>query len=712
MSAHEPLRVAIGPYRAQALLGRGGDGEVWLAEEPLTRRAVAVKLLHDRGRRESQGRVGRLVREYQILRGLERADPSLPVPRARRLAVEGGRHYLVLDYLAARDLAAHADKLSPADRPLALQQVLGRAASALAGVHAAGVIHGDLKPSCMLVDPRGLVWLLDFGAAHLADERALTRAIDERFMTPAYAAPEVLAKEAPTAASDVWSFGVTVWRLMLDALPFGRGERREVRARVTASTPEGLATALEAATEWPPALRHLLSRSLAIDPLARPTATEWATALGVGAPSEVAPEVAARVSPVELRPLGNDLAALERWTDALTAQGRLADAQGVSVPHDAAEHPARWAVLQGRWALAGPGPSREVELALDAVAQGVVAGPVERVRWALQRHFGVFAGASRPASLASAWRALEAGDVGAARTGAELALEESMALRADAAEADARLLLAELDRRAGVLAAAEAQIDRALERRFALGRTPGTGEVAAEGARLAIQRGAFGRARALLHAAERDAATPVDRAHLLLALADLELTLGHRAVASDALRMVLSELELADFEPGSTLATRVLTTLLTLDPSPTIVAQGGERLALFIRHQRPRLAAELAAALADARRASGDLAGAELAAAIACDAALAGDDLPGSLLAHAAAHVAPPELVARAEAAGLRGLVAHLLRAAGDNTAAWQRLERLSRHLDVGDQYALALEPWAVRAYDLARAQKPPRGPH
>jgi hypothetical protein len=90
---------------------------------------------------------------------------------------------------------------------------------------------------------------------------------------------------------------------------------------------------------------------------------------------------------------------------------------------------------------------------------------------------------------------------------------------------------------------------------------------------------------------------------------------------------------------------------------------------------------------------------------------LAGDDLPGSLLAHAAAHVAPPELLARAEAAGLRGLVAHLLRAAGDDAAAWQRLERLSRHLDVGDQYALALEPWAVRAYDLARAQKPPRGP-
>lgn len=703
MSAYEPLRAAIGPYRAQALLGRGGDGEVWLAEEPLTGRAVAVKLLHDRDGRGSQARTGRLVREYQILRGLERADPTLPVPRARRLAVEGTRHYLVLDYLAARELGAYADKLAPADRAPSLRQVLGRVALAIAGVHAAGVIHGDLKPSCMLVDARGAAWLLDFGAAHLADDRALTRAIDERFMTPAYAAPEVLAKQAPTEASDVWSFGVTVWRMMLEGLPFGRGERREVRARVAASQPEALATALEAATEWPFALRNLVSRSLAIDPAARPTASEWAEALGVGELLELATEQRSSSPVTELRPLGDDVASLERWTDALLAQGRLGDAQSVPAPRDASDHPARWAVLQGRWALAGRAPSSAVDEALEAVAQGVVAGSVERVRWTLQRHFGVVSSTSRPASLSTAWRALEAGDMGAARTAAELALEEAMALRLDAAEADARLVLAELERRAGAVAEAEAQIDRALERRFALGRCPGTGEIAAEAARLATQRGAFGRARALLLAAERDAATPVDRAHLLLALAELERALGHRAVASDALRLVLGELELTRFDATSALATRALVMRLALDPSPQVLSQGGERLALFIRRQLPRHAAELAAALADARRMSGDEPGAELAVAIACDAAQATEDLPGALLGHAAARVAPPELVARAEAAGLYGLAAQLLRAAGDDAAAWRCLERLSRRLDVGDQYALALEPWAVRAYDQSR---------
>ncbi|MEO8430825.1 MAG: serine/threonine-protein kinase [Acidobacteriota bacterium] len=242
---------SIGPYRLITLLGRGGMGEVWVAErtDGQFQQRVAVKLLK-RGM-ESEGIRRRFLRERQVLARLEH-------PHIARLldggATSDGRPYFVMElvegepiteYCEARDLAV-ADRL----------RLIATCAEAVAVAHRRLVVHRDIKPSNVLVDAEGRVKLLDFGIAKvLTDddgapgEDPSTR-IDERILTPTYAAPEQILGEPVTTATDVYGLGVLLYELMTGSPPHER----------KTTSPAALAATVDRETTERPS-RALLARS-------------------------------------------------------------------------------------------------------------------------------------------------------------------------------------------------------------------------------------------------------------------------------------------------------------------------------------------------------------------------------------------------------------------------------------------------------------------
>ena len=219
-----PAGTRIGAWRLLGLLGRGGMGEVYLAErdEGSFVQRAALKLIK-RGM-DSTAIVERFVRERLILSRLDH-------PGIARLLDGGstadGRPYFVLDRVEGTPITVHCrdEKLGLEPRLRLVQSVCAAVASA----HRRLVVHRDLKPANILVAAGGTVKLLDFGIAKLlaGDEAAagdLTEIthLDARVLTPAYAAPEQILGEPVTTATDVYALGVVLFELITGALPHAR----------------------------------------------------------------------------------------------------------------------------------------------------------------------------------------------------------------------------------------------------------------------------------------------------------------------------------------------------------------------------------------------------------------------------------------------------------------------------------------------------------
>lgn len=208
----------IGPYRILELLGQGGMGSVWRAvREDDFEKQVAIKVVQ-RGLASPP-----LVRRFQLERQiLARLDH----PNIARLLDGGttpdGSPYLVMEHVEGVPLDQYCQErgLSARER---LELILP-VCSALAFAHQNLVVHRDLKPANILVTAGGVPKLLDFGIARLLDpdesQAGLTRT-RERAMTPNYASPEQVRGEPVTPASDLYSLGVLLYRLLTGRLPCG-----------------------------------------------------------------------------------------------------------------------------------------------------------------------------------------------------------------------------------------------------------------------------------------------------------------------------------------------------------------------------------------------------------------------------------------------------------------------------------------------------------
>jgi serine/threonine-protein kinase len=208
----------IGPYRVLREIGRGGMGAVYLAAraDEQFEKHVAIKLV--RGGPDSAEIVERFRRERQILASFD--HPCI----ARMLdggTTEDGFPYFVMEYIEGEPLDHYCDSRAlPVTERLKL---FASVCSAVQYAHRNLVVHRDLKPRNILVTSEGVLKLLDFGIAKLlnpdspAEGQTVTGFVA---LTPEYASPEQVRGEPISTATDVYSLGVILYRLLTDRLPY------------------------------------------------------------------------------------------------------------------------------------------------------------------------------------------------------------------------------------------------------------------------------------------------------------------------------------------------------------------------------------------------------------------------------------------------------------------------------------------------------------
>jgi len=185
-------------YRLERLLGHGGMAAVWLAEDEVLERPVAVKVLSDTIASDPEF-LTRFRREAQVAAGL--SHPNLI--GVYDYAEGDERPYLVMEYVPGETLAERMRHGGGLSCQRLAQELLG----AVAHIHAAGIVHRDVKPQNVLIAPDGSAKLIDFGIALPKDATALTRT-GHLLGTARYIAPEVMAGAPATERSDLFSCGV------------------------------------------------------------------------------------------------------------------------------------------------------------------------------------------------------------------------------------------------------------------------------------------------------------------------------------------------------------------------------------------------------------------------------------------------------------------------------------------------------------------------
>ncbi|WP_066942881.1 serine/threonine-protein kinase [Microtetraspora fusca] len=247
----------LGPYRLLRRLGEGGMGVVHLALDPHGRQ-VAVKVLRPEVTQDDLAR-RRLSREVETMRRVR----SPHIAEVLDADVTGRRPYIVTRYVPGRPL----DEVVKQDGPLPVDALLlvgAGVAEALAAVHAAGVIHRDLKPgNVLMLDGRPV--LIDFGIAQGVDATRLTQT--GMFIgTPGYLAPEIIEGHEAGPKVDVHAWGGTLLYAATGLPPFGKGTLEMIFYNITS----GKANVSAAPALVQPVLRAALQR----DPARRPTAAE------------------------------------------------------------------------------------------------------------------------------------------------------------------------------------------------------------------------------------------------------------------------------------------------------------------------------------------------------------------------------------------------------------------------------------------------------
>jgi tRNA A-37 threonylcarbamoyl transferase component Bud32 len=271
------------------MAGRGGEGEVYRAEDLKLGQTVAIKMLPEAFRSDDR-RLARLVHEVRTSRRV--AHPN--VCRVYDIVEGDGVSFLTMEWIEGDDLASVLRRGGRLPKDTAM----GMARQICAGVAAAhdeGVLHLDLKPSNVMVDDRGVIRITDFG---LAEAAAFVRGERARAGTPLYMSPEQLAGGDVTAQSDIYALGLILYELFTGTRAFPARSIEEL-LRVRAAPPPPPSSV---APNIHPAVERVILRCLDVDPARRPpSGREVAAALPGG------------------RRLADALAAAQRKADRIAA---------------------------------------------------------------------------------------------------------------------------------------------------------------------------------------------------------------------------------------------------------------------------------------------------------------------------------------------------------------------------------------------------------
>ncbi|MGW0203871.1 serine/threonine-protein kinase [Nonomuraea sp. NPDC003201] len=241
---------ALGGYILSGRLGEGGQGVVYLAHtaagEP-----VAIKLLST-GDQQTRAR---LARELDALEGIA----SFCTARVLDVSADGPRPFVVSEFVDGPSLAGRVRERGPL-RGGDLERLAVGTATALAAIHAAGIVHRDFKPANVLLGPDG-PRVVDFGIARAEGAATMTSGL---IGTPAYLAPEQISGSPASPASDVFAWASSMLFAATGTSPFGADTVPAVLHRVLHAEPD--------LSPLPPRLRGVIASCLVKDPSRRPTA--------------------------------------------------------------------------------------------------------------------------------------------------------------------------------------------------------------------------------------------------------------------------------------------------------------------------------------------------------------------------------------------------------------------------------------------------------
>jgi serine/threonine-protein kinase len=261
-------------YRIIGLLGRGGMGEVYRADDLKLGQPVALKFLpeflaHDGAmlaRFHAEARIARQVSHPNVCRVYDIGDVE-------------GQPFLSMEYIDGEDLASLLRRIGrlPGDKAVEIARQL---CAGLAAAHDTGVLHRDFKPSNVMIDGRGKARITDFGLASVANE---LRGDQVRSGTPAYMSPEQLTGKEVTVKSDLYALGLVLYELFTGKRAFDAGSLPELlQLRQTDTTPTSPSSLVK---DLDPLVERVILRCLEKEPQKRPvSAIQVAAALPGGDP--------------------------------------------------------------------------------------------------------------------------------------------------------------------------------------------------------------------------------------------------------------------------------------------------------------------------------------------------------------------------------------------------------------------------------------------
>ncbi len=268
-----PGTLLAGRYRIVAVLGKGGMGEVYRADDLILEQPVALKFLPEAVDKDENA-LERFRNEIRVARRVSHPN----VCRVYDVGEVEGLTFLSMEYVDGEDLASLLRRIGRLVGDKALE-IARQLCAGLAAAHREGVLHRDLKPANIMLDGRGRVVITDFGLASLADR---VEGMEARNGTPAYMAPEQLAGQDVTALSDIYSLGLVLYEIFTGKRAFAAETLVELvkqRSQQPLSTPSTWVKDLD------PAVERVILRCLETDPLKRATgALAVAAALPGGDP--------------------------------------------------------------------------------------------------------------------------------------------------------------------------------------------------------------------------------------------------------------------------------------------------------------------------------------------------------------------------------------------------------------------------------------------
>jgi len=250
----------ISHYRIDRLLGAGGMGEVYLAEDAKLFRKVALKVLPERFSADPE-RIRRFQREARAASALNHPN----IITIYEIGQADDRHYIATEYIEGETLRSRVTK----QRPISLAEVLDVSigvANALAAAHEAGIIHRDIKPENIMLRPDGYVKVLDFGLAKLLDGPGSDTNTGAVMGTLMYLSPEQAHGAVPDGRSDIYSLGAVMYEMLARRPPIVTNSFVELAHAVAYTLPDPPSKFVP---HLPPDLDRIVMKTLEKEPAKR-----------------------------------------------------------------------------------------------------------------------------------------------------------------------------------------------------------------------------------------------------------------------------------------------------------------------------------------------------------------------------------------------------------------------------------------------------------